>query len=79
MGGEGIVVAGHETTGIHNDKRVVVPVRVPVMTIAGHAGQVIDNGIAPACYAVKQGGLAHVGASDDGNDGFHEYSMATFS
>ena len=37
-------------------------------TVARHAGRVLDNGLAASQDAVHQGGLADVGATDDGED-----------
>ena len=37
--------------------------------VTGNARLVVDNGDLPPSEAVKEGGLAHIGTSDDGNSG----------
>ena len=60
---------GVPAAGVDHGEGAAVPVGVVVDAVAGDAGTVLDDGLAAADDPVDQGGLAHVGAAHDGQDG----------
>ena len=54
--------------GVHHREVAAVPVRRVHDAVAGDAGGVLHHGLAAAQDPVDQGGLAHVGPADDGQD-----------
>src|SRR5208283_359015 len=52
---------------VHDAKLASSPLRVSVEPVASDPGFVADNGTPRAHDAIKEAGLAHVGASHDGN------------
>lgn len=49
-----------------------VPVDLAVLAVTSGTGRGVDDGRAAAGQSVEKGGLAHVGASDDGDEMAHE-------
>ena len=63
------VVAAHDVAaGVDDGEVLAVPVGVAVLAVAGDAGGGVDDGVAAFGEAVEEGGLADIGASDDGDD-----------
>ena len=63
------VVATHDVAaGVDDGEVLAVPVGVAVLAVAGDAGGGVDDGVAAFGEAVEEGGLADIGASDDGDD-----------
>ncbi len=56
-----------DAAGVHEREGAPVPFRFGADAVARDAGQVMHNGDAPSDDAVEQGGLADVGATDDGD------------
>ncbi len=64
-----LVVAAHNVAaGVDDGEVLAVPVGVAVLAVARYAGGGVDDGVAAFGEAVEEGGLAHIGASDDGYD-----------
>ena len=61
---------GIPATGVDHGERPAVPVRVVRHSVAGDAGAVLDDRLAPPDDPVDQGRLAHVGPADHGQDGY---------
>ena len=55
--------------GVDEGEPATGPLAVVGHAVAGHAGDVLDDGLAAAEDAVDQGGLADVRAADHGDDG----------
>ena len=62
--------------GVDDDERAAVPVGLEHLAVAGDAGLLLDDRVAPADEAVDQRRLADVGAADDGDDGERRRSIA---
>ncbi len=62
---------GVPAAGVDDGEGAAVPVGVVGHPVAGHAGDVLDDGLAPTDDPVDQGGLAHVGSADHGQHGNH--------
>ena len=79
--GEGVVgLAGLDAAGVDQREVAAVPVGVVVAAVARDAAALVDDGLPGLGYAVHQRGLAHVGATDDGDDGLgHAYSLLACS
>ena len=60
---------GIPAAGVDDGEGAAVPVGVVGDPVAGHPRNVLDDGLATAQDAVDQGGLADVGAPDDGQHG----------
>ena len=60
---------GVPAAGVDDGEGAAVPDGVVRDPVAGHAGDVLDDGLAAADDAVDQGRLADVGAADDGQHG----------
>ena len=70
------VVAGTGVaTGIDNGKFVATPFAVAIMAVAGHAGRLIDDGLAHPDQTVEQGGLPDVGPSHNGYKAHTAYAF----
>jgi hypothetical protein len=67
----GKIIATTEAAGIDQGEIDIIPARLSVVTVAGDAGIIINQGIPGTGDPVEQGRFAHVGASDDGDDRFH--------
>ena len=63
------VVVEHQTTGVHHLEFTITPVTVLISPVPGYTRLVVNNRLSTATETVHQGGLANVGASDNGNDG----------
>ena len=63
---ENVVRTFHIAARVHNVELLAHPFGMAVVTVAGHAGNGVHDGIAALHEAVKEGGLSHIGASDDG-------------
>ncbi len=64
--------------GVDDGERAAVPVGLEHLAVAGDAGLLLDDGVAPPDEAVHQRRLADVGAADDGDDregGVHERTL----
>ena len=61
--------SGQEPARVHQQERAPRPFGARGVTVARDARAVVDHGAPLAEHAVEEGGLAHVGASDDGDDG----------
>ena len=63
------------TTWFGPDEAAIEPIvgGVAIEAVAGGAGHVLDDGLPLADDAVKEGRFAHVGASDQGDDGWRHY------
>ena len=70
LGDAGVDAAGVvlPAAGVDDGEVAAVPVRRVHDAVAGDAGGVLDDGLAAAEDPVDQGGLAHVGPADDGQD-----------
>ena len=62
------VVVEHQTAGVHHHEGAIPPKALLVGAIAGHPRLVMHDRLAAAAESVDQGGLAHVGAANDGDD-----------
>jgi hypothetical protein len=69
FGGDEFGVVGDDAAGIHQAEAAASPVEFAIDAVAGDAGLVTDNGAATAGEAVEEGGFAHVGPADDGDEG----------
>ena len=58
-----------EPAGIDDAEAVAAPFGFAVEPVAGGAGQILDDGAPAAHEAVEEGGLAHVGATNEGDEG----------
>ena len=70
-----VVGAGLDAAGVDEGELPPVPVGLPVDAVPGNAGGVLHNGDSPSHQLVEQLGLAHVGPSHNGDDGFHRPSL----
>ncbi|MPM52219.1 hypothetical protein SDC9_98976 [bioreactor metagenome] len=68
-----IVRLGLNAAGVDQGKRAAVPVRLPVNAVAGDARRILHDGEPPTDQLVEQHGLAHIGPTYNGNDGFHGF------
>ena len=57
-----------QPAGVDDGKGHAVPLGVAVEAVSGGAGNILDDGPPLADDAIKEGGLAHVGASHQGYD-----------
>jgi hypothetical protein len=57
-----------QAAGVHQREGAPVPLGLDADAVAGDARLVVNDGDAPAGDAVKQGRLAHVGPSDNGDE-----------
>src|SRR6185503_10214153 len=64
-------VARLKAAGIDGDERTGAQAAFPIMAIAGHARQVMDDRVAAAGQAVEQSRLADVRAPDQRDDRLH--------
>ena len=63
-----VVLLGHvDAAGVDQQERAPVPVGLDLLAITGHAGLLVDDGLAPAGQPVDQGRLPDVGVADDGD------------
>ena len=62
---------GLKATGVHHDVLVFAVFGVAVMAVARQAGIVGNDGVAGFGQAVEQGRFAHIGSTDQGDNGFH--------
>ena len=69
LGGDEIFFFGENASGVDDAQVAAFPLRVAVEAVASDAGLVADDGAARAYDAVKERGLANVGAADDGYGG----------
>ena len=70
---------GIPAAGVDDGERTTVPDRVVVDAVAGDSGHVFDDGFAAADDAVDERGLADVGSTDHGKDGYglsHRMSLS---
>ena len=84
-GGEGLVADGRgkdvialerlDATRVDDGELAAVPVGRVVGAVARYAAGLMDDGVRGLGQAVNERGLAHVGASDDGDDRFHLHSF----
>ena len=67
------------TTGVDDHELAAVPLGVELLAIARDARLLLDDRVATTDKAVDEGGLAHVRATDDGDDRFraHDVTAAT--
>ena len=74
-----VVGAGLDTAGIHQGEGAAAPLAVPIDPVPGHAGGVLHNGGALTGELVKEHRLSHIGAANNGNQGFrHEQHVLSF-
>jgi hypothetical protein len=69
---ERVVAHGVEAARIDERDVPASHVRVGVVPVASDALHVVDDGDGTTREAVEERALAHVGAADDGDEGFHE-------
>ncbi len=62
---------GLEAAGVDDDVFLLAQAPIAVVAVAREAGQVGHNGVACAREAVEQRGLAHIGTTHEGDNGFH--------
>ena len=75
-----VVGIGFDTAGIHQAELAAVPIGLSINAVTGDTGSILHDGEAPADDLVEQHGLAHVGPSDDSNQGFgHGYQLLPLS
>ena len=84
-GGEGLVANGRsedvialerlDAARVDDGELAAVPIGRVVRAVARHAAGLMDDGVRGLGQAVNERGLAHVGASDDGDDRFHLHSF----
>ena len=60
-----------DAAGVHDGERAAVPVGLMVAAVARDSAALVHDGVLRLGQAVDEGRLAHVGASDDRDDGFH--------
>ena len=84
-GGERLVADGRgkdvvalerlDTARVYDGELAAVPVGRVIRAVARDAAGLMDDGVRGLGQAVNERGLAHVGASDDGDDRFHLLSF----
>ena len=84
-GGEGLVANGRgedvialerfDAARVDDGELAAVPIGRVVRAVARDAAGLVDDGVRGLGQAVNERGLAHVGASDDGDDRFHLLSF----
>ena len=84
-GGEGLVADGRgkdvvalerlDATRVDDGELAAVPIGRVIRAVARDAAGLVDDGVRGLGQAVNERGLAHVGASDDGDDRFHLLSF----
>ena len=84
-GGEGLVADGRgkdivtlerlDAARVDDGELAAVPIGRVVRAVARDAAGLVDDGVRGLGQAVNERGLAHVGASDDGDDRFHLLSF----
>ena len=84
-GGEGLVANGRgedvialerfDAARVDDGELAAVPIGRVVRAVARDAAGLMDDGVRGLGQAVNERGLAHVGASDDGDDRFHLHSF----
>ena len=84
-GGEGLVADGRgkdvvalerlDTARVDDGELAAVPIGRVIRAVASNAAGLVDDGVRGLGQAVNERGLAHVGASDDGDDRFHLLSF----
>ena len=84
-GGEGLVADGRckdivalerlDTARVDDGELAAVPIGRVIRAVARDAAGLVDDGVRGLGQAVNERGLAHVGASDDGDDRFHLLSF----
>ena len=65
-----VIVVRLDTAGINEHTGAVLPFDFIVDAVTGYAGGIFHNGDPLTGQLIEKGGLAHVGASYDGNDRF---------
>ena len=84
-GGEGLVADGRgkdvialerlDAARVDDGELAAVPIGRVIRAVARDAAGLVDDGVRGLGQAVDERGLAHVGASDDGDDRFHLLSF----
>ena len=84
-GGERLVADGRgedvvalerlDTARVDDGELAAVPIGRVIRAVARNAAGLMDDGVRGLGQAVNERGLAHVGASDDGDDRFHLLSF----
>ena len=84
-GGERLVADGRgkdvvalerfDTARVDDGELAAVPIGRVIRAVASDAAGLVDDGVRGLGQAVNERGLAHVGASDDGDDRFHLLSF----
>ena len=84
-GGEGLVANGRgedvialerlDAARVDDSELAAVPIGRVIRAVARDAAGLVDDGVRGLGQAVNERGLAHVGASDDGDDRFHLLSF----
>ena len=84
-GGERLVADGRgkdvvalerlDTARVDDGELAAVPIGRVIRAVARDAAGLVDDGVRGLGQAVNERGLAHVGASDDGDDRFHLLSL----
>ena len=60
-----------ETTRVDHDVLVLTLSALTVMAVTRQTGKVCDDGVAGLCQPIEQGGFAHIGPPNKGNNWFH--------
>lgn len=84
-GGKGLVADGRgkdvvalkrlNAARVDDGELAAVPIGRVIRAVARDAARLVDDGVRGLGQAVNERGLAHVGASDDGDDRFHLLSF----
>ena len=64
-----------DTARVDDGELAAVPIGRVIRAVARDAAGLVDDGVRGLGQAVNERGLAHVGASDDGDDRFHLLSF----
>ena len=64
-----------DTARVDDGELAAVPIGRVIRAVARDAAGLVDDGVRGLGQAVNERGLAHVGASDDGDDRFHLHSF----
>ena len=64
---EDVIRINHPTSCIYDRKLTSAPFTLPVLAVARSASFFADDGRTCPCEAIKERGLTHIGASDDGD------------
>ena len=71
--GEARIHIAADAAGVDDLKRCLAELALRRDAVARHAGHVVDDGDFPPGEAVEECGLAHIGASDDGDGARHDF------